>query len=334
MTTSSALRQAWTALALEQVQLSGLYERRLFANSGFAVFAGLLRPGMQLRLSVGVPSSVDTTGLERETKAFRVLRQSSGSDGSTRVSLELLSGAFRELFEVMADDVAARVLVASDESSAVAMMRERLNHWERFMSAAGPEGLSREKQIGLYGELMFLRTMLSAGIPGTSVITWWRGPFSQNQDFRVGSHALEVKTTTGNTATAIRIANELQLDGTDFQPLYLLHLSLNEMLGAGTNLPQLVDEVQSLVGGGAAQDFADRLFVAGYHEIHRPLYEEIGYVERQRHYYAVDGTFPRILQSELRSGVSRVEYTIDVGGFASYARPESLVLDSLTGPGT
>lgn len=331
MKTSSILRGTWTALESEPDQLPGLYERRVFANSGFAVFAGLLRPDRKLRLSVGVPASISTDGLERETKGFRVLRQYLTNDRSTRVTLELVTTSFRELFEVMAEDVAGRILVAPDESSAVAAMRERLNHWERFMSASGPGGLSREKQIGLYGELTFLKTMLGAGIPAAMAVTWWHGPASENQDFQAGSRAVEVKTTTGNSATAVRISNELQLDDTDRQPLYLLHLWLKEMEGAGTSLPQLVDELTAQLAGAATQEFADRLVAAGYHEVHRPLYENAGYAERERRYYTVEGTFPRIRRADLCRGVSRVEYLIDLAGFEGFTRDEPTVLASFAG---
>lgn len=330
MTTSSILRSAWAVLESEPDHLPGLYERRVFASSGFAVFAGLLRPGRQLRVSVGVPASISTDGLERETKGFRVLRQYLASDRSTRVSMELVNTSFRELFEVMAEDVAGRILAASAESSAVAAMRERLNHWERFMSASGPGGLSREKQIGLYGELTFLKTMLGAGIPATMAVTWWHGPVSENQDFQAGSRAVEVKTTTGNSATGVRISNELQLDDTDRQPLYLLHLWLKEMEGSGTSLPQLVDELAALLTGAATQEFADLLIAAGYHEVHRPLYEGTGYAERQRRYYKVADEFPRVRRGDLRSGVNKVEYGIELTGCEGYVRDEPSVIASFS----
>ena len=326
MTNSSILGSAWAALESEPDQVPGLYERRVLAGSGYVVFAGLLRPGGQLRLTVDVPSIINTDGLERETKGFRVLRQYIANDRVTRVSLELTNASFRELFVVMAEDVAGRILGASDESSAIAAMRERLNHWERFMSASGPGGLSREKQIGLYGELTFLETMLRAGIPATMAVTWWRGPVSENQDFQAGSRAVEVKATTGNSATAVRIANELQLDDTDAQPLYLLHLWIKEMAGSGRSLPKLVDELTGMLTGPEAQTFADLLVAAGYHEVHRQLYVDTGYAERQRHYYQVTDEFPRVRRRDVRSGVSRVEYGIELAGFEGYVRDEPSVI--------
>ena len=58
--------------------------------------------------------------------------------------------------------------------------------------------------------------------------------------------AVEVKTTTGNSATAVEVSNELQLDDTDCQPLFLLHVWLREQSG-GRTLPQLVDEIGGML---------------------------------------------------------------------------------------
>lgn len=331
MTTSSILKNAWKALEEEPEHLPGLYERRVFAHSGFALFAGLVRPGMKLRFTMAVPSSVDTDGLERETRGFRVQRQYNTAERATYVSLELGTASFHELFEVMAEDVAATVLVATDEAAAVATMRERLNRWERFMRAVGPEGMSHEDQIGLFGELTFLRTLLHTGVPAEAAVACWKGPSGDNQDFQIGDRAVEVKATTGNSATAVRISNELQLDDADCAQLYLLHLWLKEIGGGGTTLPQLADEIGSSLTGVAALAFSDRLVDAGYHAVHRPMYEETGYSERARRYYLVEGEFPRVRRADLRSGVSKVKYGIELAGFDSFVRDESSVIAMFAG---
>jgi hypothetical protein len=331
MTTSDILGSTWKALEAEGMHMPGIYERRVFAHSGYAVYAGLVRPGRQLRLSVSVPATVGTDGLERATKGFQVVRQYLPQERSTRISLELTHALFRELFEVMAEDVAGNIVAATDDASAVAAMRERLNHWERFMRTAGPDGLGREKQIGLYGELVFLKTLIGAGVPAADAVAWWYGPIRENQDFQAGNRAVEVKTTTGNSPTSLRIANELQLDDADCASVYLLHLWLKEMDRDGVSLPHLVDEITGLLSGTTEQLFSDRLAEAGYHDVHRPLYEDTGYAERQRRYYAIGDAFPRILRSDLRAGVSRVEYGIDVAGFEGYVRDEAVVIASLTG---
>lgn len=314
MTSSDVLKDTWSALEAEREQIPGIYERRVFGQSTFTAYAGLVRPELRLRFSVLVPSSTPTDNLERETRGFRVHRQYVAVDKATRISLELGDVAFRELFVVMAADVAVSVLACSDDATAIDAMRSRLNHWERFMRSAGLGGLSREGQIGLVGELLFLRTMFRDDVPAAEALASWTGPSGANQDFQCGGRALEVKTTVSNTSTAITVSNELQLDDTDCEALCLLHVRLKEQESGGFTLPQLVDEVAATLSEGVASEFADRLVQAGYHSMHTRLYEGTQYVERTRKYYAVKGSFPRIRQGELRSGVQQVSYLADLSG--------------------
>ena len=331
MTTSSILKAAWTVLESEPHRQPGVYERRVFAHSGFTVFAGLVRPSMNLRFSVIVPSSITTDGLERETKGFGVHRQYMTQSRETSISLELRHAAFRELFEVVAEDVAGSVLATADESAAIAAMRDRLNHWERFMRTSGLGGLCREDQIGLFGELLFLKTMLKDGVITGMAVTAWKGPGGANQDYQAGTRALEVKATTGNSASSVKVSNELQLDDTDCERLFLLVVWLREQDGAGQTLPELVGEIEEMLEDTALQEFADRLVQAGYHDVHRPLYEGSGYTERSRHYYVVEGAFPRLRHADLRPGVSRVEYRIDVAGFEGFQRTEPEAIQLIAG---
>lgn len=331
MTTSDVLKSVWHTLEGEADKLPGVYERRVFAHSGYTVFAGLLRPSMNLRFNIIVPATVGTDGLDRETKGFRVHRQYVAQDREISLVLELNNPAFRGLFEVVAEDVAASVLGAPNETSAVAAMRDRLDHWERFMRASGVAGLSRECQIGLFGELLFLRTMLTSGVVAKAAVGAWKGPGGTNQDYMTRTAALEVKATTGNSSSAIQISNELQLDDTDCGSLFLLHFWLRAQEGTGYTLPGLVDEITGMLTGVVAQDFADLLVRSGYHDVHRSLYDGVGYAERHRRYYAVEGSFPRIKSQDLRPGASKVAYRIDVAGFESFQRPEADVIGALMG---
>jgi len=324
MTSSNTLRAAWKAMQSEPQQAPGLYERRVHAHSGFTVIAGLMRPGMQLRFSVHVSSSTGTDGMERETPGFGVERQYQSQARQTSVSVELRHASYRDIFEIVAEDVVAHVIVSSTESAAIEAMRDRLNHWEQFMKASGLQGLSREDRIGLFGELSFLKTMLGTGLAAPSaVVASWKGPGSANQDFRTGARAVEIKATTGNSPSVTKISNEHQLDDADCDRLYLMLAWLREQEGGGQTLPQLVDEIEGGLPGSVVQEFADRLALAGYHPVHRHLYEDACYTERERHYYLVEGVFPRIRHADLRNGVSRVEYRINLAGFSEYRRPEA-----------
>lgn len=329
--TSSILVTTWRQLEDEPDVHPGVYERRVFAGSGFSLFAGLVRPEGQLRLSLVVPASINIAGLDRETRGFRLRCWSTTPGQHVCIALELAGIDYRELFEVMAADVASTILASSSEGAAVQSMRSRLETWELFMQASGPHGLDRRKQIGLFGELTFLRTLLEVGMTPTAALSVWRGPSGANQDFDFGARAVEVKTTAGNSASQVDVSNELQLDESAGQRIFLLHLWLREETGGHLTLPSLIEHLGGFMTGHLRQEFVDRLVLAGYHEVQRTLYENSAYVERSRRYYSVRDDFPRIRRGDLRAGVLTAKYRIELSGLQSYACPEADVLRELAG---
>ena len=64
--------------------------------------------------------------------------------------------------------------------------------------------------------------------------------------------------------------------------------------------------------------FEERLAQAGYAEEHRPAYEAKGYSERMVDFFAVGHGFPRILESELPSGVLGITYDISMASCEAF----------------
>lgn len=329
MTISNVLRDTWDALAKEPRPFDGVYQRRVAAESDFDVFASLLHPSQLLRVTVEVSPDVALDALERETQGFKVSRQYDPVARRSRVMLDLVRVGFRDVFEIMAEDVLTSILSSKSEPDAVGAMRQKLDQWERFMRGAGPDGLSREMQVGLFGELSLLLTLLQAGLPAEVLLRWWHGPACDNQDFQAGAGGVEVKTSTANSPTLVKVSNELQLDDSDCSPLFLVHIWLREVEGSGQTLPGLIDDISHGLSGTERQRFSERLFEAGYHEMHRSKYLDAGYIERSRHCYSVEGLFPRIRRDDLRTGVSRVSYHIDLAVGSSYLCAQETVIQTL-----
>ena len=326
MTTYDLLTGAWDTLTAEGNVRPGIYERRLPSQSGLAVFAGLSLPTALIRLSISVSSSVNTDGLESETKGYRVVRLFNQKDKTMLVSLELNKPTFKEIFKTVAADVAKNLLATTNELDAVTALQGRLNHWQNFMQACGPDGLTKEEQIGLFGELTFFQSALQTGIPAPVVLAAWKGPSGANQDFQANGHALEVKTTLRNSPTRVKITNELQLDESMFDSIALFHLWLGEQPGSLHTLPLLVDKIRQALAEPLANEFTDRLIQVGYHDVHKPIYSQTAYFERARSYYKIEGEFPRIRKGELRPGVGEVSYTIDLSGFGSLQATQDYII--------
>jgi hypothetical protein len=111
------------------------------------------------------------------------------------------------------------------------------------------------------------------------------------------------------------ITSEAQLDDTGLDALYLLHVLVDAQRGAGESLPNRVNGLRTALAENdptAADLFDDRLFEAGYLETHNPLqrYREPGYTLRRAHLYHVREGFPRIITTQLPSGIGRVTYHV------------------------
>ncbi|WP_071889600.1 PD-(D/E)XK motif protein [Haliscomenobacter hydrossis] len=172
--------------------------------------------------------------------------------------------------------------------------------------------LSDEAQRGLYGEIYFLRIFLNNSSDKNYCIQSWLGPEKSIQDFQYSSWGVEVKTTHGNNHQKIHIASERQLDDSLVEKIFLYHLSLEVRIGHGESLNTLIDEVSKLLIDStiASNLLKMKLLEAGYYEVHRALYDEVGYTIRQENLYRVSGNFPRITENQIPTGVGDVKYSI------------------------
>jgi Putative PD-(D/E)XK family member, (DUF4420) len=140
----------------------------------------------------------------------------------------------------------------------------------------------------------------------------WQGPEHGYRDFVVSGIGIEVKSTVGSSPPQVVILDERQLDPAPFSALYLAALALDSVRdGAGETLNAMVDVSAGLLAGTeTAADFRARLLDYGYLEAQKPFYEAMHYTLRSADVFTVAGDFPRIVEADLRPGVSQVRYRI------------------------
>jgi hypothetical protein len=328
MTVSEVLETAWNALAVDIRSDPGIYERRIFANSQHSLFVGLSHPARFSQLILGISPKSLRGRLDLETKGFRLHVEKFGNPVLVRVRLEETSRAFGDLFKHLCADVVTAVLATTSEQLAVDALCTRLSRWQKFLEEAAA-GLSELAQVGLYGELYFLRRLLLGGCPPRKALDGWQGPLGANHDFMFGYSAVEVKSTTANTDTVLLIANERQLDDTGVSSLILCSCSFDRREHTAQTLPAIIEEVGQMLGLDLLSPFEDRLLAVGYHRSHNALYATAGYAERRMAYYQVSDSFPRIVPKDLRPGVHEVQYHTELAAATGLMIPESTVFAAL-----
>ena len=167
-----------------------------------------------------------------------------------------VAGFYLELLEGVSDGVLHASL-----AKAVA------EEWEETWRG-GSRRLSREQQRGLFGELVVLENLISHR--GDRAVGWWEGPDNGLHDFVTSDTLLEVKSH-GRTSRNIRVSGLKQLEPCTDQPLLLACIGLGRKTG-GQTLPELVSEIEGVLGEPMKSTYFAKLDNAGYFDEHAGSY--------------------------------------------------------------
>lgn len=310
------LAQHWEQLHRSRSAGTGGYVVTRIAPDGrWDFWVALVKPGdtRALLMGLGKPVPALSTPLPA-SRGFSTRLAASVPPGLRTASLlevHLDNPAFQDIFDVLIGDLVRAAEQHLEESGAVQAVLGQLRKWQRFVQKVPPEGLSSEQRRGLFGELYVLRDYMIPALGFLNSIAAWTGPAGAHQDFQGSGFGVEVKTSSAKEPQTMRIASERQLDDSGLAMLLLCHLSLEEKAGTGETLPSIIADLREKAAALALEaELEEKLYEAGYHDVHAPLYSKLGFVVRGLNFYRVERDFPRILESELRPGVGTVVYSI------------------------
>jgi hypothetical protein len=196
--------------------------------------------------------------------------------------------------------------------------------------------LSRDKQLGLLGELVFLSLVAErhAGGWGAAFDSWHRDANAEH-DFAFGTADVEVKTTS-KEARVHMIGSLDQLRASPGRNLFLLSLQFSAAPPHADGSVSLNEKINEIFGALQARAdlssrFRERLARAGWNEEHRTHYDHRVIQRSSPKIIQVDDKFPRLtpenltgLPNELIIRIRSVVYSIDVTGLGSDFVPELL----------
>lgn len=223
----------------------------------------------------------------------------------------------RDLFEGLCRSLAYALERATDSISSLAVALAHIRRWKTFMSGRG-QHLSPEEVRGLFAELAFLLELLDRFVPATAALDAWLGPDRSHQDFIFGNTAVEIKSLSGAERSSVRISSEDQLESLNdalFLRIYRLS-NLPEAAGA-RSLNAIVGDVQARLGeAGGVEAFDRKLAAHGYAPM--PAYDEPTFVISSVTTYRVEDAFPRLIRSQLSTGIVKVDYDIKLEAIAPF----------------
>lgn len=251
-----------------------------------------------------------------------------GIEGSY-VRIEQNKESDDEVYFAVADDL-CNCLQGIERSFLRKELSIALERWSRFFSLRGSIKLSREEQLGLYGELWMMRGMLKNDI-GFQSMGYWKGPYQNVFDFSLDSMGIEIKTTASKRPYRVYISNEVQLnERLAGGNLVLGFVAVQPNDSSGETLGDAVKEIEEYVKHDvtAYNLFRDKIFGCGLGVPYIDSYMTRYIVKEYAFYYVQEG-FPRILSENMPRGLGDISYSLDIEACSNYQMNEQLFWETL-----
>lgn len=240
-----------------------------------------------------------------------------GDQGQQHLVLALQRQVDRDLFEGLCRTLASSLEHATDSASSLAVSLAHIRRWKTFLSGRS-QHLSIEEVRGLFAEIVFLMELIDRQMSSSDAVEAWLGPERSHQDFIFGNTAVEVKSLSGAERSSVRISSEDQLESLN-DALFLRVYRLSSLVDAAgaRSLNEIVTAVQVRLDEADAVEAFDRKLVAhGYAPL--PDYDEPRFVVSDVRSYRVCDGFPRLMRSQLPTGITSVAYDIRLETLAPY----------------
>lgn len=205
------------------------------------------------------------------------------------------------------DTIALEIIAALQAGASIGRIRlvqNVLAKWRRFWSGVSQGLLSKEQQLGLFGELWFLCRWLSPAVGAPRALRMWRGPTGARSDFEVRGVGIEAKTT-GRLDAAHVIHGLEQLLEPPGGSLFLFSLCVRDEASGTESLPRMVDEARRLLAEdfAALSQFESAVAVVGYDDRLAAEYAKFVLRIREEGLYRVADGFPRLVPASLNAGL-------------------------------
>jgi hypothetical protein len=251
--------------------------------------------------------------------------------GRVWVSLSRQAAGSADLFAMMAADVLDTMETCSGvaDDRVFHIFLTRIRAWQEFMRREGDGLLSPEAEIGLIGELLFLRDVLDIGMRPVTATEGWQGPLDGLHDFVFGTGAVEVKATAAVGGFPAAISSLEQLDDLPGRSLFLAAIRLSAD-SSGMTLPETVADVRRLVRGvpAAASVLDSRLLHAGFLDAVSERYVRRFSRVRTR-ILPIGADFPRLARTEVSPEIRRARYELDIDAVGIAEVPLRQALETL-----
>ncbi|MBD9363766.1 PD-(D/E)XK motif protein [Methylomonas fluvii] len=281
------------------------------------LIAGRHFPGNEEALLAGF-STINVSPAEKlpQGHGFLVTKTTLGAEVSGLIWIALCrqSTGSLDLFTRMTNDVVMTLegIRGASDQKAYQTFIGRIRAWQDFMSRNDNGILCREAELGLFGELELLKSLIATGMPAPLAVDAWCGPMGGVQDFAIGTGAIEVKSTVSSNSFPANIGSLDQLDDSLIQPLFLAGFRF-VLSQSGITLPEQIGIVRNQLSEFpfAKNDFDSRLLHAGYIDDHADYYSR-RFLQTERKIFHISEIFPRLTRANVANEIRGARYDLDL----------------------
>lgn len=262
-------------------------------------------------------------GLRVETREL----QSPDRDNSRYLDIACLEPAGNAVFDAFGEELLNALRAKPD--SVVGAVATTLERWRRFWHLGTQAELSRDAEIGLFGELWFLYFWLIPKLGSQAALETWRGPDFARHDFEGREFSVEAKTTAVQRGVVHEISSLDQLAPPDRGPLFLFSLKLAEERGGKNSIHSLLALLgQAMLRDGCSPTVLDsRLARFGLSVNAHAETTRLSFSVRTEGLYRVSDGFPALTRRSfappLPDAIDGVSYMLNLGACDEFKVCES-----------
>lgn len=304
--------------------------RRIKSIKGFEVRIGCFLPKRSPEILIQTDFvKIKDTFPEWRGMTFENIVLDIPKKGTNHLKISLTDNQYRDVFSYVCSDLINNIKTCKSDSEIKNEFKEFLYKWTVFFKNTNGSILSDSRQLGLWGELNWLHTLLKSNIKSEVSLKSWIAPDKRVYDFDIDSQVVEVKATRTKEPRKIIINNEKQLNDIGLKSLHLLVFSAKTGKKRVGSLPEIVERIKkSIDEKSLLRIFENKLIKSGYLKIHEKKYMSAFIIEKIELFKIRDG-FPRIIT--LPKGTGDIKYSILISSCMDYQVSLENYLKELSG---
>ena len=253
-------------------------------------------------------------------------------NSGNKITMNVNEEKYKDFFIKLTNLILAKIYLENliGEKSVKCFLENLFSAKDFFEEDNVPRKLTKESQIGLYGEIYVLSKILVKKLANEIAISAWTGP-SKKHDFTTENKLIEVKTTVTNTKK-INTSSTNQIAPVFDKKLELVFLQMKKS-NTGLSLNEIIDEYTNKLKSESEllhNDFLLKLTQCNYLDMHREEYKE-KYLIDKNNFYEIRENFPYIKRVETPVEISdlSITYKIDLDKCEEFRINEDNLLEKL-----